>query len=165
MNNLQFDFKVDKTTNTVSVIKEFAADRSLVWDAFTKQEVLDKWWAPKPWKSETKYTDFKVGGRRFYAMVGPEGEKHWSIQDFTAINPMTNFKFFDAFTDENENVSSDMPSSEWDLNFSEQNGITKVSMTIKHKTLSDLEKILEMGFQEGFTTTLNYLEKLLADLS
>ena len=33
MNNLQFDFKVDKSTNTVCVTKEFAAELELVWDA------------------------------------------------------------------------------------------------------------------------------------
>jgi uncharacterized protein YndB with AHSA1/START domain len=73
MNNLQFDFTVDKSTNTVLVIREFAAELPLVWDAFTKQEVLDQWWAPKPYLSKTKAMNFEVGGRRFYAMVSPEG--------------------------------------------------------------------------------------------
>ena len=68
-NNLLFDFNVDKSTKTVSVNRAFAADLSLVWDAFTKQEILDQWWAPKPWGSKTKAMNFEVGGRRFYAMV------------------------------------------------------------------------------------------------
>ena len=66
MNNLIFDFTVDKTTKTVSVNREFAAELSLVWDAFTKEEILDQWWAPKPWASKTKVMNFEVGGRRFY---------------------------------------------------------------------------------------------------
>ena len=92
MKNLLFDFIVDKTTKTVSVIREFDADLSLVWDAYTKQEILDQWWAPKPWASKTKIMNFEVGGRRFYAMVSPEGEEHWSVQKFTSISPKTNFK-------------------------------------------------------------------------
>jgi uncharacterized protein YndB with AHSA1/START domain len=87
MNNLLFDFTVDKTNNTILVNREFATDLSLVWDAFTKQEILDQWWAPLPWISKTKHMDFKVGGRRFYAMVSPEGQEHWSVQDFTSISP------------------------------------------------------------------------------
>jgi uncharacterized protein YndB with AHSA1/START domain len=164
-NNLLFDFTVDKTTKTVFVNREFAAGLSLVWDAFTKQEILDQWWAPKPWASKTKIMDFKVGGRRFYAMISPEGQEHWSIQDYTSISPTTNFKFLSAFADKNENINTDWPSSEWDLNFSEQNGTTKVSVTIKHKSLANLEKMIEMGFQKGFTMTLNYLENLLTTLS
>src|SRR5687767_4908904 len=86
-NNLPFDFTVDKAAKTVFMNVEFAADLSLVWDAFTRQELLDRWWAPKPWVSKTKFMDFKVGGRRFYAMVIPEGVERWSIQRFTSISP------------------------------------------------------------------------------
>lgn len=164
-NNLLFDFTIDKKTNTVFVNKEFANELSLVWDAFTKKEILDQWWAPKPWLSKTKFMNFKVGGRRFYAMVSPEGQEHWSVQDFTFINPGINFQYVDAFTDKNENINTEMPASEWDLNFSKEEGTTKVSITIKHKTLADLEKIIEMGFQGGFTMTLNYLENMLTTLS
>lgn len=160
MNTLQFDFTVDKAAKTVYVSREFNAELPLVWDAFTKQEILDKWWAPKPWMSETKSMDFKVGGRRFYAMVSPDGQqKSWQIQDYTSINPKTNFKFLSIFADENENP--DLPGSNWNLNFSEQNGITKVSITIYNDSLERMEKMIEMGFKEGFTMTLNELGVLL----
>lgn len=95
----------------------------------------------------------------------PEGQESWSIQDFTSISPRTNFKFFDAFTDKDENINTELPGADWDLNFSEHNGTTTVSITIQYKTLSDLEQIIQMGFKEGFTMTLNDLEKLLATLS
>ena len=80
---LIFDFTVDKAAHTVSITREFDADRSLVWDAFTKAELLDQWVAPKPWSSKTKYMDFKVGGRRLYAMVSPEGHERWAVQQYT----------------------------------------------------------------------------------
>jgi uncharacterized protein YndB with AHSA1/START domain len=162
-NNLLFDFTVDKTTKTVFVNREFDADLSLVWDAFTKQEILDQWWAPKPWASKTKFMDFKVGGRRFYAMVSPEGQEHWSIQKYTSISPTTNFKMWNAFADKDENP--ELPGSDWDLNFSEQNGRTNVSITIFNESLERMEKMIEMGFQGGFTMTLKNLEELLTTLS
>src|SRR5262245_1632269 len=121
MNNLLFDFTVDKSTKTVLINREFAAELSLVWDAFTKQEILDQWWAPKPYVSKTKSMDFKVGGKRFYAMVSPEGQEHYSIQEYISISPKTNFKFFSVFADKDENPH--LPGSNWDLNFSELNGI------------------------------------------
>lgn len=161
--NLLFEFIVDKSTKTVLVNREFAADRSLVWDAFTKPEILDQWWAPKPWASKTKYMNFEVGGRRVYAMVGPEGQEHWSIQEFTSISPKTNFKMMNAFADKDENP--ELPGSDWDLTFSEQAGTTTVSIVIKNESLERMEKMIEMGFQGGFTMTLNYLENLLATLS
>ena len=163
-NSLLFDFTVDKPTNTIFLNREFAADLSLVWDAFTKQEILDQWWAPKPWASKTKYMNFETGGRRFYAMVSPEGQEHWSIQEYTSISPKTNFKLMSAFTDKDENINEEMPGSTWDLNFTDAEGITTVSISIKEKSLASLEQIIKMGFKEGFTMTLNYLDQLLKKL-
>jgi uncharacterized protein YndB with AHSA1/START domain len=119
MNNLLFDFTVDKSTKKVFINKEFDAELSLVWDAFTKPEILDQWWAPKPWASKTKVMNFEVGGRRFYAMVSPEGQERWSVQQYTSISPKTNFKYMNAFADADENP--ELPGSDWDLNFSKQN--------------------------------------------
>jgi uncharacterized protein YndB with AHSA1/START domain len=162
-NNLLFDFTVDKETKTVFITREFAAELSLVWDAFTKPELLDQWVAPKPWTSKTKYMDFKVGGRRFYAMVSPEGHESWAIQKYTSISPKTNFKYLNAFADKDENPQ--LPGSNWDLTFSEKNGTTKVSITIFNDSLARMEKMIEMGFTEGFTASMQNLENLLATLS
>ena len=162
-NDLLFDFTVDKTTKTVFITREFDAGLSLVWDAFTKPEILDQWVAPKPWVSKTKFMDFKVGGRRFYAMVSPEGQERWSIQKYTSISPKTNFKMFNAFADKDENP--ELPGSDWDYTFSEQNGKTKVSITIYNESLARMEKMIEMGFTEGFKVSMSNLENLLASLS
>jgi uncharacterized protein YndB with AHSA1/START domain len=162
MNNLLFDFTVDKSTNTVFVNREFAAELPLVWDAFTKQEILDQWWAPKPYASKTRSMDFKVGGRRFYAMVSPEGQEMWAIQKYTSITPKTNFKYLNAFADKDENPK--LPGSDWDLTFTGQTGITKVSITIYNDSLERMEKMIEMGFKEGFTMTLNELAKILSHI-
>ncbi len=160
--SLLFDFTVDKEKKTVVVNREFAAELPLVWDAFTKKDLLDQWWAPKPFISRTKIMDFEVGGRRFYAMVSPDGQERWAVQKYTSISPKTNFKFFNAFSDENENLQ--LPGSDWDLTFSDQNGKTKVSVHIYNESLTRMESILD-GFKQGFTMTLQHLEDLLAELS
>lgn len=163
-NNLLFDFTIDKAAKTVFITREFDANLSLVWDAFTKAEILDQWWAPKPFLSKTIKMDFREGGRRFYAMVSSEGvEIGWQLQDYTSISPKTNFKFLSAFADKDENPF--LPGSNWDLDFSEHIGITKVSITIYNESPERMEKMIEMGFKEGFTATLNELETLLSDLN
>ena len=159
---LLFDFAVDKAAKKVYITREFDAELSLVWDAFTKQELLDQWVAPAPYVSKTKYMNFEVGGKRFYAMVGPDGQEGWIIQKFTSISPKTNFKMFNAFADKDENPQ--LPGSEWDYNFSEQNGITTVRITIYNESYERMERILE-GFKLGFTASLTNLENLLATLS
>jgi len=159
---MQMDFIIDKQAKTVSIVKEFAAGLDLVWDAYTRAELLDQWWAPKPCISRTKVLDFRVGGRRFYAMVTPDGAERWAIQKYTSITPKTNFKFFNAFSDEYENP--ELPGSDWDLNFSEQDGTTKVSVSIYNESLERMEKLIEMGFKEGTMEQLKNLEELLKSL-
>lgn len=162
-NNLLFDFTVDKATKTVFITREFDAELSLVWDAFTKAEILDQWNAPAPFTARTKYLNFKVGGKRFYAMVSPEGQERWIIQEYTSITPKTNFKLFNAFADVDE--TPQLPGSDWSYTFSEQNGKTTVHITIYNESLARMEKMIEMGFTEGFKMSMNNLENLLATLS
>ena len=157
------EFIVNKETKTVSITAEFDAERDLVWNAYTKPELLDQWWAPKPWASRTKVMEFREGGRRFYAMVSPDGVERWAIQEYKSITPKTNFKFFNAFADENENP--ELPGSDWDLNFSEQDGTTKISISIYNESLERLEKMVEMGFKEGTAATFENLKELLATLA
>jgi uncharacterized protein YndB with AHSA1/START domain len=159
--NLLFDFTVDKAAKTVFINREFDAELSLVWDAFTKPELLDQWVAPKPFTAKTKYMNFEVGGKRFYAMISPDGQARWAIQKYTSITPKTNFKLFNAFTDEEGNP--DVYGSDWDYNFSEKNGITKVSITVYNESFERMESILE-GFKQGFTMSLVNLEELLISL-
>ena len=159
---MNMEFIVDKPTKTVCITAEFDAERDLVWDAYTRAELLDQWWAPKPFASRTKVMDFREGGRRFYAMVSPEGVERWAVQKYTSITPKTNFKFFNAFADADENL--ELPGSDWDLNFTGQDGRTTVSISIYNESLERLERVIELGFLEGAKSQIKNLADLLATL-
>lgn len=163
-NSLLFDFTVDKENNTVNVKREFAANLQLVWDAWTKPELLDRWWAPKPYRAVTKSMDFKVGGTWLYAMVSPTDEKHWCRADYKKIDISKSYSALDAFCDEHGNVNTDFPRSLWTNAFIANNDTTTVNIIIKYDKLEDLEKIISLGFKEGFTMGLGNLDALLEDL-
>lgn len=162
MSDLAFDFIVDKTAKTVTITRQFDAPLALVWDAFTKAEILDRWSAPAPFVARTKYMDFETGGKRFYAMVSPEGLERWALQEYVSIQPKTGFKLWNVFTDEEGNPEPH--GSEWEYNFSEEKGITTVNISIFNESFERMEMLLE-GFKLGFTATLENLEKLLASQS
>lgn len=159
-----FDFSVDKENKTIMIKREFAAEPSLVWDAYTKSEILDQWWAPKPWKARTKTMDFKEGGHWLYAMVGPEGEEHWSRADYKQVQPGKKFVALDTFTDAQGNIDKNMPKSEWEVNFSDKGENTLVEMRLSFDDLAQLEKIIEMGFKEGMQMALENLDGVLPTL-
>ncbi len=163
INNVLFNFTVDKAAKTVHITRDFDAELSLVWDAFTKAELLDQWVAPKPFIAKTKYQDFRVGGKRFYAMVSPDGKEGWLLQTYISISPKSHFKIFNVFADKDENP--DVHGSEWDFNFSEQDGKTNVSISIYNESLERMEKMIAMGFTEGYRASMENLNTLLETLS
>ncbi len=162
--NLSFDFTVNKENNTIHVKREFAADVSLVWDAYTKSEILDQWWAPKPWKAKTKRMDFRNGGHWLYAMVGPNGEEHWAIANYSDILPQKKFTGLDAFSDAEGNVNKDMPQSTWHATFTAKGDHTLVELSIAYADLAQLEATISMGFKEGLGMAMENLDALLPQL-
>jgi len=145
--NLLFDFTVDKAAKTIYITREFAADLDLVWDAFTKAEILDQWTAPKPWRVQTKEMDFREGGRWLYAMVSPENVKGWSMVVFLGIHPKTDFSTRNTFADENGNPSSAF--SIVNNSFKSDGDKTTVYIEKKFDDLATLEMIVAHGFKEG----------------
>ncbi len=157
--HLHFDFTVNKDNNTIHVEREFAAGLPLVWDAWTTPELLDQWWAPKPYRVETKTMDFRTGGHWFYAMISPENVAHWCRADYSLVEQHKAFSGLDAFCDEEGNINEDFPRSNWNVSFAETGEHTSVNITIGYQSLADLEKIIELGFKEGFTMALGNLDQ------
>lgn len=162
--HLAFDFSVDKENNTIEVKREFAAELPLVWDAYTKPEILDQWWAPKPWKAKTKSMDFKEGGKWIYAMVSPEGEEHWAIVEYTNIQSQKSFAGLDAFADKDGTINQEMPRSKWEVSFGNKGEHTEVNMHISYDDLAQLEATIAMGFKEGLSMAMEGLDELLPTL-
>jgi PhnB protein len=155
------DFSIDKKNKKVNVIKEFDAPISKVWSAWTESELLDKWWAPKPWKSKTKTMDFRIGGFWLYAMVGPNGEEIWGREDYKSIVPLKRIMAQDAFTDSEGNVDKNFPRTNWKMDFKTSDNSTIVEIELTYDKSSDLRRIIEMGFKEGFIQALENLDNLL----
>ncbi|MBX7180932.1 MAG: SRPBCC domain-containing protein [Bacteroidia bacterium] len=156
---LLFDFQVDKENNQIHVKREFAAGLDLVWEAWTNPEILDLWWAPKPYQTRTKSMDFREGGNWLYCMEGPQGEKHWCRADYTIVNPKSNYAGLDAFCDEFGKINEQFPRTQWSVSFQALGNKTMVSIRNTFQSLNDLETIIKMGFKEGFTMALENLDQ------
>lgn len=159
----QITFKKDVEQKKITVVREFAAPLEQVWKAWTDKTMLDEWWAPRPWKAHTKSMDFSEGGRWLYAMVGPDGTEMWNRVDFKKIVPEKSFTAVDSFCDQNGNINSDFPSMHWKNDFSKTASGTKVEVEITFTNEADLKKIIEMGFEAGFTAALGNLDELFAE--
>lgn len=162
--NLQFDFVADKTNNTITMKREFLADRRLVWDCYTKSELLDQWFAPAPLTTKTSSMDFREGGHWLYAMVEPDGKEYWGRMDYQEIRPIEGYKGLDGFCDNNGVLNPELPRAKWNATFSDFDENTMVHMMVTYDSLADLETVINMGMQEGMVSTLQKLDDLLSKL-
>src|SRR3984957_8673786 len=162
-----FDFTVDKAAKTIFIAREFAADLDLVWDAFTKAEILDQWTAPKPYQARTKEMDFREGGRWLYTMVppevAPESVKRYSMVEYIKIQPKSSFSTKNTFADEKGNSIGTAFSL---VKNSFEAGAEKTTVRIE-KVFDDLatvEMFATNGFIEGTAAGFENLDKYLLTL-
>ena len=150
----------DLEEKSILVSRTFSAALEKVWRSFTESELLEQWWAPQPWKAETKTMDFSVGGYWLYAMVGPENEKHWGRMDYTAITPHLSFEINDNFCDEEGIVNTSLPVSKGIIVFTPTASGTLVEFKMFYSNEKEIETMIEMGFEQGITACLEQLEML-----
>ena len=158
----QTKYTKDLANKRLVVEREFDAPVSQVWRAWTDSDLLEQWWAPKPWKAVTKKMDFREGGSWLYGMNGPEGEIQWCKATYDKIIPQKRYMGFDGFCDENGNINEQMPGMQWDVEFVDKGELTLVKLTVSFASEEDMQKIVEMGFQEGFSAAHDNLDELLA---
>jgi uncharacterized protein YndB with AHSA1/START domain len=155
----------DLGNKRLHITRTFKAARPLVWSAWTEAELLDQWWAPRPFQTKTKSMDFREGGLWLYYMLSPEGDKHWCRLDYHRIVLQDYFTASDAFCDEHGIINKEHPGSHWKNVFIEENRKTKVMIEISFDSEKDLEQIIQMGFSEGFTMAHRNLDELLEKMS
>jgi uncharacterized protein YndB with AHSA1/START domain len=155
-------FSKDLENKKLTVVRAFNAPLDRVWDAWTKNEILDQWWGPKPYKVETKTQEFKEGGFWLYCMVGPDGSRHWSVERYKVIDPKKMIINSCAFCDEDGNASANPIAMDWKKVFTRKGGQTEVNVELKFNKESDMEALLKMGFEDGFTAGLNNLDEYLS---
>lgn len=155
-------YEKDTINKKIRVKREFNAPVSKVWKAWTESEYLDQWWAPRPWKAVTQSMSFREGGQWRYYMQGPDGEQHYCLVNYKSIVPNKSYSGTDAFCDEKGNISSDLPNMGWYVEFTETGNTTRVNVEVSFNSEADLDKIVEMGFKEGFAAAHNNLDELLA---
>lgn len=158
-----FVFEADLAAKTIHIVREFNAPIEKVWKAWTDPDLIEKWIAPKPWTAETKIMDFTVGGIWLYAMVSPEGQKHWTHVEFTAIENGSSISSTNMFSDEDGNTVAGAPKSYTETKFSSiDSNKTKVDVVKTFTDEATVKMFVEMGFKEGTIMGYNQLDELLA---
>lgn len=151
----------DTENKKLTVVRAFEAPLDKVWDAWTQSEILDQWWAPKPYKATTRHMDFREGGYWLYEMAGPKGDSQLSRSNYEAIEPQKSITTTDMFCDEQGNESKSFPHMHWVTSFSHSGSTTTVVTELTLDSAADMDAIIKSGFEEGYSMGLSNLEEYL----
>ena len=95
-------------------------------------------------------------------MQGPDGSRHYCRADYKSIVANKSYEGLEAFCDEQGNINTDFPRTHWRVEFIPEGMVTKVEVQLTFASVADLERLVEMGFQEGFAAAHKNLDELLA---
>ena len=148
--------KVTTPTDCEIVLtRVFDAPRNMVFDAFTKPELLKRWFGPRGWNLVTCEVDFRVGGKWRFILQGPDSRKmgmYGVYREIDAPKRTVHMESFDDFPGESQVTSV----------WIEQNGKTTLIATVLATSKEARDAVLESGMEHGAAETYDRLAELLA---
>jgi uncharacterized protein YndB with AHSA1/START domain len=148
----------------LTISRLIQAPRASVWRAWTDPKAFEKWWIPEPMACRVVTMDLRPGGG-FETLMSEDGGKFVPHLEgcFLEIVPQERIVFTTVLN------AGWRPSEPWlamtsIVTMSDEGRGTRYVARALHKNPSDSRKHDEMGFQEGWGTTIDQLGRLAAAL-
>lgn len=139
------------------------APREKLYAAWTKPEIVVKWFTPKPWTTVRAELDVRAGGSSLVVMRSPEGQEFPNHGIYLEVVPNSRLVFTDAYT--SAWIPSEKPFMTGEITFEDAGpGKTKYTARVRHWSVADREAHEKMGFHEGWGQATKQLEEIAATL-
>ncbi len=155
----------DTDALTMTVVADFPATVQRLWEAYVDPRQLERFWGPPTYPATFTRHDVAAGGRSAYTMTGPEGEAHGGYWEWLSVEPGRGFEVLDGFAGPDGEPNAEMPAMRMRFAFEATDDGSRVTTTTHFASLDDLEKLLEMGMDEGMREAMGQIEAVLADLT
>lgn len=140
----------------VVLTRVFDAPRHLVFDAFTKPELLKRWFGPRGFSLVVCEVDLKVGGSFRFVLRGPDGREMGMRGVYREITPPERSVHMESF-DDFPGVESQVTAV-----FVEQGGKTTLTATVLYPSPEVRDAVVKSGMEHGAAETYDRLAELLA---
>lgn len=164
----QTNITKDRDNKTFKMERVFDAPLERVWRAWTSDEI-NQWWGPRGWATTSKHMDVTPGGYWLYCMKCVDknqgeffGQESCGKAAYVSVDPPKQFVYKDYFADADGNEQAGMPVMTITMDFTEENGKTRVLSTGVYETVEDFDKVIAMGVEAGATETWDRLAEYLS---
>src|SRR5947209_469958 len=139
----------------IVLTRVFDAPRRLVFDAFSKPELLKRWFGPRGWSLDFCEVDFRVGGGFRFVLVGPVGKRMGTRGVYRELAPPQRSVRMESFDD-------DPGESQVTAVFTEHDGKTTLTATILYPSQQVRDIVIQSGMEHGAAESYDKLAELLA---
>ena len=143
------------TDREIVMTRVFDAPRSMVFDAFSKPELLKRWFGPRGWSLVVCDVDLRVGGGFRFVMRGPDGREmgmRGVYREIVAPERSVHMESFDDYPGESQVTAV----------FIEQGGKTTLTATVLYPSKEVRDIVIKSGMEHGAAESYDKLAELLA---
>jgi uncharacterized protein YndB with AHSA1/START domain len=155
----------DADALTLTLVGDYDVPIQRLWQAFVDPRQLERFWGPVEWPATFTRHDMAVGGHSQYYMTGPDGTVARGWFRFLAIEPERRIEVEDGFALEDGAPDPAMPTMRMTFLFEETSSGSRFTGVTRFQSLEDMERVLELGMEEGMRSALSQLDAVLADLA
>lgn len=153
----------DPENLTMTLTADFDAPLERVWQVWADPRQLERWWGPPTYPATFVDHDLAPGGRAFYYMTGPDGDKHYGWWTVGVVERPSRIEFEDGFADESGSPNDEMPTTNTVVTLEgPAEGPTVMTIQTRFPSLEAMEQMVEMGMEEGLTLAVGQIDDLLA---
>jgi uncharacterized protein YndB with AHSA1/START domain len=153
----------DPDNLTMTLVADFAAPAERVWQLWEDPRQLERWWGPPTYPASFTRHDLSPGAEVRYFMTGPGGDRHHGWWRIEAVQPPRSLRFSNGFADEQGDPSPEMPVTSVEMTLADHDGGTRMSLRTAFSSREQMEKLLEMGMDQGLREAVGQIDALLAE--
>ena len=143
------------TDREIVLTRVFDGPRRLVFDAFTKPELLKRWFGPRGWSLVVCEVELKVGGTFRFVLRGPDGTDMGMRGVYREIVPperSVHAESFDGYPGESVVTAV----------LVERGGKTTLTATVLYPSQEVRDAVINSGMEQGAAESYDKLAALLA---
>jgi len=139
----------------IVLTRVFDAPRQMIYDAWTKPELLKRWFGPRGWSLVVCEVDLKVGGKWRFVLRGPDGKEMGMRGVYRELVPPERDVHTESFDDfPGESLVTGV--------LVEVDGKTTMTATILYLSQEVRDAVLKSGIEHGAAETYDRLAEMLA---
>ncbi len=147
---------------SLAIVAEFGAGVERVWQIWADPRQLERWWGPPTWPATFEQFDFQPGGTASYYMTGPDGTKACGWWRFTAMGAPDRLELDDGFANDNGDPVGEMGTARMAVTLEDIAGRTRMTITSTFGSVEQMEKMVQMGMEEGMGLAMGQIDDILA---